>query len=107
MPDRKFLDERSLTRGGGVIRVEAWIDGGSKWIHRYNLAYVNTEIYSGDNGRVVGFDNRHRYPGFRSVHHAHWFGLILDDRRFVSFDQTLTRFERLLARLKRLYGDAY
>ena len=107
MPERKCLDERSFTRGGGVIRVEAWIDARSDRIHRYNLAYVNLEIYSGDNGRVVGFDNRHRYPGFRSAHHAHWFGLVVEDRRFVSFDQTLTRFERLLAGLKRRYGDAY
>lgn len=63
MPERKCLDERSFTRGGGVIRVEAWIDAWSDRIHRYNLAYVNFEIYSGDNGRVVGFDNRHRCPG--------------------------------------------
>ncbi len=26
-------------------------------VTRYNLAYINHEMFQGDNGRVLGFDN--------------------------------------------------
>lgn len=107
MPAQKLIDERSFTRGGGVIRVEAWCHLQSGAVDRYNLAYVNEWIHPGDNGRVVGFDNSHRYPGFSSRHHAHWFGQVFENRTFVSFEQTLTRFQRLLGRLRQQYGKVY
>ncbi len=35
---------------------------------RYNLAYINYTLYSGDNGWVIGYDNAHGY------HHRHHMG---------------------------------
>jgi hypothetical protein len=63
----KDEDRRMGTRGGGSIRVETWVDPKSGVVVEYNLAYVNQSIYAGDNGRVVGFDNRDYYEEFQSA----------------------------------------
>lgn len=102
----KDIDSRSNTRGGGTIRAETWVDGTGNVV-KYSLTYVNSSIFSADNGRVLGFDNAHFYPGFASEHHYHFMGTVYENRRFVSFDDTLDRFQRLLARLKRRYGRSY
>ena len=67
----KILDKRYTTRGGGRIRIEVWLDLGTKAVVRYNLAYVNPRITNRDSGRVIGLDNSHVYPGFQSSHHVH------------------------------------
>ena len=53
---------------------------------RYNLAYVNRAVFSGDNGRVVGYDNAH---GF---HHRHCLGEV-QAVEFSSFEDIEARFE--------------
>jgi hypothetical protein len=53
---------------------------------RYNLAYVNRTIFSGDHGRVVGYDNAHGY------HHRHYMGVV-EPVEFVSFEDIEARFE--------------
>lgn len=103
----KWLDKRFHTRGGGSIRVEVWGHRTTRAVTRYNLAYVNRRISNSDNGRVVGFDNSHVYPGFRSAHHCHWFGRVLENCKFRSFEQTSDRFERLLRWLKRRHEEEY
>lgn len=55
-------------------------------VTRYNLAYLNHEIYQGDNGRVLGFDNAHGY------HHRHYMGEI-EAVEFVSYEATQERFQ--------------
>ncbi len=63
--DRSFMVSRK--RGNGTLRYEVWQEKGV--VTRYNLAYINHLIYSGDNGRVIGYDNRH-------AHHRHFKGII-------------------------------
>ncbi len=70
MPEIKIIDKSfslSRKRGNGTVRYEVWeIDGA---VSRYNLAYINHRIYFGDNGRVLGYDNRHG-------HHRHYMGVV-------------------------------
>jgi hypothetical protein len=62
--DRSFMVSRK--RGNGTLRYEIWQDNGV--VTRYNLAYINHLIYSGDNGRVIGYDNRHgRHRHFKGT----------------------------------------
>lgn len=89
MPERKVIDETfsvSRRRGNGLLRREVWVDRDGRVV-RYNLAYINHAIHSGDNGRVIGYDNAH---GF---HHRHWMGVV-EEVDFVSFEDTEARFEQ-------------
>ena len=72
-------------RGNGILRREVWVDSKGKVV-RYNLAYINHDIFRGDNGRVVGYDNAH------GVHHRHYKGKAgaVD---FLSFEDIEERFE--------------
>jgi hypothetical protein len=75
--------------GGGLLSYEVWgyIVKGKTIVTRYNLAYINHAIYSGDNGRVLGFDNAHDY------HHRHFMGKV-ETVEFISYEATLERFQR-------------
>ena len=67
MADRKIVDETNYIpskRGNGILRREVWVNSDNA-ITRYNLAYIQVALFSGDNGRVIGYDNAH---GF---HHRH------------------------------------
>jgi uncharacterized protein YfaT (DUF1175 family) len=55
---------------------------------KYNMAYINHDLYQQDNGRVIGYDNAHDY------HHKHHFGEIEPVDNFVSYEEILERFER-------------
>jgi predicted GNAT superfamily acetyltransferase len=101
MAEVKILDERHTTRGG-VIRLEVWIDSKTKALIRYNMAYINHHLFARDNGRVVGFDNAHAYPGFASHHHYHWFGRVVENKKFVSVDDALQRFQRYLKPIRHI-----
>lgn len=90
MADIKIIDESqkiSDRRGNGKLRREVWIDEVTKKVTRYNLAYINHNIHSGDNGRVVGYDSAH------DGHHRHYFGVV-EPMEFVSFEETEERFEQ-------------
>lgn len=50
----------SKKQGGGILRLQAWVDN-QQHIKRYSLAYINPLIFSGDNGRVLGYDDAHNY----------------------------------------------
>lgn len=89
MADKKIVDQRhdiSRRKGGGSLRREDWIDDEGN-VTRYNLAYINHELYQGDNGGVVGYDNAHGY------HHRHYFGTV-EAVVFVSFEDTEEQFAR-------------
>jgi len=74
----------SRKRWNGTLRYEVWQDDGV--VTRYNLAYINHLIYSGDNGRVVGYDSRHG-------HHRHIKGVVnLVDTS--NFEEIERRFEQ-------------
>lgn len=75
--------------GGGLLSYEVWgyVVKGKTVVTRYNLAYINHAIYSGDNGRVLGFDNAHNY------HHRHCMGEV-QASEFVSYEATLEQFQQ-------------
>lgn len=80
--DRSFMVSRK--RGNGTLRYEVWQEDGV--VTRYNLAYINHLIFSGDNGRVVGYDNRHG-------HHRHFKGHV-EPLDTTSFEEIEQRFEQ-------------
>ena len=75
--------------GGGLLSYEVWgyRKQGETVVTRYNLAYINPDIYHGDNGRVLGFDNAHDH------HHRHCMGKV-DPVEFVSYEATQERFQQ-------------
>lgn len=89
MAERKIIDETftiSRKRGNGLLRREVWVDQQGK-VARYNLAYINSMLFSGDNGRVVGYDNAHGH------HHRHYYGEV-EAIDFTSFEAVERRFEQ-------------
>jgi len=88
MADKKVIDDsHSITpkRGNGQLRREVWVDTQGR-VTRYNLAYINHALHSGDNGRGVGYDNQHGY------HHRHYFGAV-EPVKFTSFEDIETQFQ--------------
>jgi hypothetical protein len=89
MADQKLYDDTHKIpdqRGNGLLRREVWVDAKGR-VTRYNLAYLNPALHSGDNGRVIGYDNAH------DGHHRHFFGRV-EPVAFVSFEDTEARFEQ-------------
>ncbi|MBW4040060.1 MAG: hypothetical protein HIU91_14580 [Acidobacteria bacterium] len=41
-----------------VLKEEVWMNAAGE-VTRYSLAYIDPEVYAGDNGRVLGYDNAH------------------------------------------------
>lgn len=74
-------------RGNGQLRREVWVDESTRQVTRYNLAYINHNLYGLDNGRVVGYDNAHGY------HHRHCKGAV-EPIDFISFEDIEARFQR-------------
>lgn len=73
-------------RGNGQLRREVWVDESTRQVTRYNLAYINHNLYGLDNGRVVGYDNAHGY------HHRHYKGTV-EPIDFISFEDIEARFQ--------------
>ena len=71
--------------GNGILRREIWVDSKGKVV-RYNLAYINHDIFHGDNGRVVGYDNAH------GAYHRHYKGK-MESVEFQGFEDIENRFE--------------
>ena len=88
----KIVDETheiSRRRGNGKLRREIWIGADGKVV-RFNLAFINREIYRGDNGRVLGYDTRH------GVWHRHRLGEV-SPAEATTFDEIEARFETEVA----------
>lgn len=97
MADRKIHDDThkiSDKRGNGLLRREVWVDAQGR-VTRYNLAYINHGLHSGDNGRVIGYDNAH------GSHHKHFFGQI-EPVAFVSFEDIEALFEQDWTALRKM-----
>ncbi len=73
--------------GGGVLKERVIRELPSKKVVSYALAYINPLIFSGDNGRVLGYDNSHGYS------HRHYMGAITPER-FTSYEELYDRFEQ-------------
>ena len=73
--------------GGGVLKEYVIREIPSKEVTYYSLAYINPAIYSGDNGRVLGYDNSHGYS------HKHYCGTITPEK-FTSYEKLYDQFER-------------
>lgn len=87
MAETKIHDDTNVLssrHGNGVLRREVWVDESGKVV-RYNLAYINHDIYQQDHGRVIGYDNAHGY------HHRHYLGQV-ESVDFVSFEDVEERF---------------
>jgi hypothetical protein len=78
-------------RGNGTVRREVWIDVRGR-VSRYNLAYINTRLFAGDHGRVLGFDNAHDF------HHKHEYGVV-SAVDFSSFEEIEMMFETALMQI--------
>lgn len=73
--------------GGGVLKERVIRELPSKKVVSYALAYINPLIFSGDNGRVLGYDNSHGYS------HRHFMGVISAEP-FTSYEALYDRFEQ-------------
>jgi hypothetical protein len=87
LEDERF--ELKPKSGGGLLSYEVWgyREKGKTVVTRYNLAYINHDIFRGDNGRVLGFDNAHDY------HHRHYMGKV-ETVEFTSYEATVERFQQ-------------
>ena len=74
------------SKGNGILRRQVWCANEGN-VTRYSLAYINHYLFSGDNGRVLGYDNAH---GF---HHKHYMGAI-EPIHFLSFTEIEERFQQ-------------
>ena len=85
----KIINEKFIVpfqNGGGVIKFEAW-EYQDKVV-KYNMVYINKNIFPNDNGRVMGYDNSHNF------HHKHYFGEIYELDNFVSYEELVERFKQ-------------
>jgi len=84
----KVIDEKFIVpfdKGGGIIKFEAWEY--ENRILKYNMVYINKNIFPNDNGRVMGYDNSHNF------HHKHYFGEIYELDDFVNYQELVQRFK--------------
>ena len=84
----KVIDEQFIvpyTQGGGIIKFED-LELENK-IVKYNMVYVNKNIFPNDNGRVMGYDNSHNF------HHKHYFGQITELDDFTNYQELIERFK--------------
>ena len=73
--------------GGGTLKERVIRELPSKRVVSYALAYINPLIFSGDNGRALGYDNSHAYS------HRNCMGAIVP-HSFTSYEELYARFER-------------
>jgi len=83
-PKVTYLPE---SMGGGLIREYAEIEVETGKLWRYSCAYINPMIFSGDNGRVLGYDNAHGRP------HRHFMGRITLEPS-LPWDEISAKFDR-------------
>ncbi len=101
----KTVDTANRLKGkrkGAILKEEVWeTDNGQ--VVKYVLAYINPRICGPDNGRVLGYDNRHDY------HHRHFLGTT-EPVDFVNYEALAERFrtevkelfERSLGRARKI-----
>ncbi len=83
----KVVDETILLkrpRRGAKLKEEVWQSDDGQVV-KYSLAYINPSRCSPDNGRVLGYDNRH------GRHHRHFMGTT-EPVDFESYESLSARF---------------
>ena len=88
--DRHYIDKRK-----GIVLQRVVISDERGEVAGYSLAYIDPTIHMGDNGRVLGYDNRHGY------HHRHFKGRV-EAIEFESFEALERRFEQ---EVRELYDE--
>lgn len=73
--------------GGGVLKERVVREWPSRKVVLYALAYINPLVHSGDNGRVLGYDNRHGYS------HRHFMGTVTPEP-FTTYEALYERFQQ-------------
>ena len=73
--------------GGGVLKERVVRELPSLRVLQYALAYINPKIFSGDNGRVLGYDNAHGFS------HKHLMGKISRED-FPGYEALYDQFDR-------------
>jgi Family of unknown function (DUF6516) len=93
-PRTTKLEEYRLrgNRKGAVVKEQTWLENGK--IVAYSLVYINPNRCFVDNGRVLGYDNRHGY------HHRHCMGKI-EPIVFSNYESLARRFYKELRELWR------
>jgi hypothetical protein len=72
--------------GGGVLKELVVREMPSGKVIEYALAYINHDIFSGDDGRVLGYDNSHGFS------HKHYLGERTAEV-FTSYEELYDRFQ--------------
>ena len=75
-----------VKQGNGILKYSVRTDAKGT-LTRYSFAYINFHIYTGDNGRVLGYDNCH------GRHHRHFMGKEYDVD-FSNLEHIQDRFEK-------------
>jgi len=75
-----------LKKGNGTLSF-SFVQDENGSIVDYSFAYINHQVCSKDNGRVLGYDNSH------GEHHRHIMGKY-EKVDFISFDDTKEKFEK-------------
>jgi hypothetical protein len=78
-------------RKEALLKEEVWFEDGS--VAAYSLVYINRMRCSVDNGRVLGYDNRHGY------HHRHFMG----KAKAIEFTTYARLLERFLGEVHELW----
>ncbi len=84
----KIIDEKfivPINKGGGIIKFEAWKY--ENHIVKYNMVYINKNIFPNDNVRIMGYDNSYNF------HHKHYFGEIYELDDFINYQELVQRFK--------------
>lgn len=85
-----MIEDEAITlhksKGNGILRRQVWVNEDDK-VTRYSLVYINHHLFTGDNGRVLGFDNAHGY------HHKHYMGTV-EPINFNTFSELEKRFQQ-------------
>jgi hypothetical protein len=72
--------------GGGVLKERVVRNLPTRGVAQYALAYINPLIFSGDNGRVLGYDNSHGFS------HRHFMGQMTRES-FPGYEALYDRFD--------------
>ncbi len=72
--------------GNGILRYFMTVNAKGE-LAKYSLAYINHQIYTLDNGRVIGYDNDHNY------HHRHCMGVV-EPVEFKGYQSIFKQFEQ-------------
>jgi len=95
---QKEREQHYLDKSKGIqisYTVELDKQGG---VVNYSLAYIDPTAFTGDNARVLGYDNQHGY------HHRHYFGEVTAFE-YACYDELVELFEKEFWELYYEYHD--